>query len=182
MHPLLVPSTWSDTRGINSCSLSHVLPSNYDCCENFSSPWILQSLYSAFNTSSCLQLLICCVQLQSRPRRNQWAITHTSHDVNWYVLPAYIIASNGKFVFQRCLRCSVLPEDPNSSQTLYISSFLRHLLRVLSCFTALLHAWWNFVPTAEHCSQGWQNHFYSNWWLLIPSQLKQLFKTCFLLN
>lgn len=51
-------------RGITPCSFSQVLPSNYNHCENFSSPWILQS---AFNTSSCLQLLIYWVQLQSRP-------------------------------------------------------------------------------------------------------------------
>lgn len=89
MHLLLVPSMCSDTRGITPSSFSQVLPSNNDHHKNFTSPWIPQSLYSAFNTSSCLQLLICWVQLQSIPRRNQWAIQHTSQDVNWYVSPAY---------------------------------------------------------------------------------------------
>lgn len=75
--------------GESLLAVSEVLSSNYDHCENFSSPWILWSLYSVFNISSCLQLLLYWVQLQSRPSRNQWAIKHTSHDTNWYVLPAH---------------------------------------------------------------------------------------------
>lgn len=51
------PQPWPDTRGITPCSFSQVLPSNYDHCENFSSPWNLQSAFKYKLLSSTAHFL-----------------------------------------------------------------------------------------------------------------------------
>lgn len=142
---------------------------------------------AAINTGSCLQLLICRVQPQSRPT---YELQNTSVMVQTSMYCLLTKSNTTKRRdntskqkdIQRHLWCYVLPGDHHSSESSHTLVVLGTLLRLLSHSKAFLHAWWHLLPKAEDNSHGWQNHLYSDCQLLVPSPPMQFFQICFLFN